>query len=391
MLKIKNVVFDCNYSYLLNMQSYSKREINNAGYVVNDNTKDKKERQQALKVIEEFRLQHLYPTTMIRNYITNKSNKYKGKLIMQRLKKMPTILDKISNNRKQFIKDLYDMQDIGGIRIVLKTPDDVLKLANELQQKSKHTIRKIKNYIDNPKLSGYRGIHIVYSVNNKKQPELSKLKVELQIRSKLQHIWATTLEIYDYWYGTSLKTQRGEQEWFEFFELCASLFANLENKLILPQHQEKGIQWVVDRLKEVKDKKIQKLKAIRIATTNSINNTSHRSDDILIIIKKKNKEPQIIKFSKKQYIEAYKKYQELENKFKNSKKVEIVMFAVNDGKKITKSYPNFFNDTRKFIEKIEEYYKQYDKNASIFCKLKQRIKRFFKTHSLISNIHNFIL
>ena len=119
MLKIKNVIFDCDYSYLLNMQSYSKREINNAGYVVNDNTKDKKERERALKVIEEFRLQHLYPTIIIRNYITNKSKKYNGKLIMQRLKKMPTILDKISNNRKQFIKDLYDMQDIGGIRIVL--------------------------------------------------------------------------------------------------------------------------------------------------------------------------------------------------------------------------------------------------------------------------------
>lgn len=120
------------------------------------------------------------------------------------------------------------------------------------------------------------------------------------------------------------------------------MFANLENKLILPQHQEKGIQWVIDRLKEVKDKKIQKLKAIRIATTNSVNNTKYRSDDILIIIKKKNKDPRIIKFSKKQYIKAYEKYQELENKYKNSKKVEIVMFAVNNGKKITKSYPNFF-------------------------------------------------
>jgi len=94
------------------------------------------------------------------------------------------------------------------------------------------------------------------------------------------------------------KTQRGEQEWFEFFELCASLFANLENQPILPQHKEKGIQHVTHRLKEVKDKKIQKLKAIRIATTNSVNNTNYKSDDILIVKKEKNKEPQIIQFSK---------------------------------------------------------------------------------------------
>ena len=52
--------------------------------------------------------------------------------------------------------------------------------------------------------------------------------------------------------------------------------------------------------------------------------------------RRKNKEPQIIQFSKKQEIEAYKKYQELENKYKNNKKVEIVMFSINNGKKNNK-------------------------------------------------------
>ena len=59
---------------------------------------------------------------------------------------MPTILDKISNNRKQFIKDLYDMQDIGGIRIVLKTPDEVLKLASELRQNQNIQLEESKLY-----------------------------------------------------------------------------------------------------------------------------------------------------------------------------------------------------------------------------------------------------
>ena len=67
------------------------------------------------------------------------------------------------------------------------------------------------------------------------------------------------------------------------------------------------------------------------------------------------------------------------------------MFSINDGKKITKAYPNFFNDTKNFIEIIEAQYKKYDKNISFFNKLKQRIYRFFKTNSLISNICNSIL
>ncbi len=140
------------------------------------------------------------------------------------------------------------------------------------------------------------------------------------------------------------------------------MFAHLEYQPILPQHQDKGIQYVIDRLKEVKDKKIQELKAIRVAIVNSTN-TNYKSNDILIL-KKENENSQIIRFSNKQILDAYLKYQKLENEFKNNKKVEIVMFSVNDGKKINKSYPNFFNDTKKFIEKIEEYYKQYD--TSIF-------------------------
>ena len=388
-------VDEIDYSYLLNMQIYSKKQINNAGYIINDKTKEQKERDEALNIIEDFRLQHLYPTTAIRYFIANKSKKYGLKiLIMQRLKKMPTILDKISNNRKQYIKDLYEMQDIGGVRIVFNKVNDVLKFFNELKEMESETnfkIRKVKNYIENPKSTGYRGIHIVYNVKKSdKQKNIDKMKVELQIRSNLQHIWATTLEIYDYWYGTSLKTQRGSEDWAEFFELVSSMFAGLEGKPILEKH--KNINYVVNRLKKIKDKKIQKLKAIRVGTAKSTtNNQNYKNSDILIIKKEKKTDPEIIKFSKQQSQEAYKQYQELENRYKNNKKVEIVMFSVNNGKKIIKAYPNFFNDTKNFIEIIEAQYKKYDKNISFFKRLKQRIYRFFKTHSLISNIHNSIL
>ena len=67
--------------------------------------------------------------------------------------------------------------------------------------------------------------------------------------------------------------------------------------MILPQHQEKGIQYAIDRLKEMEDKKIQKLKATRIGT-NKFNDTNYKNSDILIIKKEKKTDPEIIKFSK---------------------------------------------------------------------------------------------
>ncbi len=54
LLKIKNGVFDRDYSYLPNMQSYSKREINNAGYIMNDNTKDERGRESSITSHRRF-------------------------------------------------------------------------------------------------------------------------------------------------------------------------------------------------------------------------------------------------------------------------------------------------------------------------------------------------
>ena len=82
---------------------------------------------------------------------------------------MSTLIDKIGKRKDKSIDDLYDVQDIGCVRVVLNNCEEVYKLKTNLEKEpTTHKIRKVKDYIATPKLTGYRGIHIIYSLINKK-------------------------------------------------------------------------------------------------------------------------------------------------------------------------------------------------------------------------------
>ena len=88
------------------------------------------------------------------------------------------------------------MQDIGGIRAVVNSVDEVRRVHESLI-KGRHQhcpVLPPKDYISNPKDDGYRGIHQVFKYDTPQHKELKGMQVEVQIRTKLQHYWATAVE-----------------------------------------------------------------------------------------------------------------------------------------------------------------------------------------------------
>jgi hypothetical protein len=87
------------------------------------------------------------------------------------------------------------MQDIGGCRAIVANATDVSKLFESYSESDiKHTLHQCDNYIDTPKDSGYRGVHLVYRYYSDKKQDYNTLKIEMQLRSQLQHAWATAVE-----------------------------------------------------------------------------------------------------------------------------------------------------------------------------------------------------
>ena len=84
-----------------------------------------------------------------------------------------------------------EILDIAGLRVVCNYEEDLIALSNMLLKQEDIVMIRIKDYVRNPKESGYRSLHVVvavpvYLVNTKKM-----VPVEVQFRSIAMDAWAS--------------------------------------------------------------------------------------------------------------------------------------------------------------------------------------------------------
>lgn len=181
----------------------------------------------AAGIMGNWRSSHSYPLHALKMTLRRRARRLEsGALVAQRLKRLPSIVNKLE--RSQGMK-LSRMHDIGGCRAVLTNIQQVRKLVDSYQisrgknPKTRAEFVKPYDYIAEPKVDGYRSIHLVYKYRS--DSELHKcwngLRIEIQIRSRLQHAWATAVETVDAFSGTSLKTTGGsgseKTDWGRFY------------------------------------------------------------------------------------------------------------------------------------------------------------------------------
>ena len=192
----------------------------------------------ALKILDNWRAIHSYPLQVFYVRLRTVSKKLDStSLTAQRLKRVSSVIAKLQRRYygKNPSMELTQMQDIAGCRAILSNVTLAKRLAEEEYIKKKgdlkHKLVGTKDYITNPKPDGYRGIHLIYSYKSdkKNKKKYDGLLVEIQIRSKLQHIWATAVETVDFFTRQAIKSNEGQPEWIEFFRLVSSAFAKLEN------------------------------------------------------------------------------------------------------------------------------------------------------------------
>lgn len=81
--------------------------------------------------------------------------------------------------------------DIIGVRIVVMYLDDAYKVARLLKKSTDITFLYEKDYIKHPKKSGYRSIHLIFSVPVEIDEEIYTEKCEIQIRTMEMDCWAS--------------------------------------------------------------------------------------------------------------------------------------------------------------------------------------------------------
>ncbi|MBR0995231.1 RelA/SpoT domain-containing protein [Bradyrhizobium japonicum] len=124
---------------------------------------------------------------------------------------------------------------IGGCRAIVSSAHGVSSLCESYAESDlKHIPQQTDNYIDNPKESGYRGVHLIYRYHSDRRQDYNSLKIEMQLRSQFQHAWATAVETVGAFVKQALKSSLGEQEWLRFFALMGGALAFKENTAPVP-------------------------------------------------------------------------------------------------------------------------------------------------------------
>lgn len=125
---------------------FSKTKIDRAGELLKSRSGSIEEISHALEVLSSWRAYHAVPldtfATMLRKRIPKVS---KEAVVAQRLKRTPSILLKLSSHKTM---RLSAMQDIGGLRAILESTEEVYKILDVYKKaKSKHSLASLDDYI----------------------------------------------------------------------------------------------------------------------------------------------------------------------------------------------------------------------------------------------------
>ena len=113
-------------------------------------------------------------------------------MITSRIKKRQSIIDKMHRHGYEITAEnaITKLHDIAGVRAICAFEDDAYRLAEELLQHRDITLLHKKDFIANPKASGYRSLHLIVSVPIYLAAGKRDVTVEVQLRTISMDYWA---------------------------------------------------------------------------------------------------------------------------------------------------------------------------------------------------------
>ena len=155
-----------------------------------------------------------------RNYIQMKTG---------RLKSYDSVCKKMQKKGldMNFAQAVEKINDLIGVRAVCAYVDDIYKVADLIQKQQDIRIIKIKDYIKQPKKSGYQSLHLILEIAIPFQKENQWIKLELQLRTAAMDYWANL--------DHQLRYKRGQKQAAvinEELQQCASVITQLDQKML---------------------------------------------------------------------------------------------------------------------------------------------------------------
>lgn len=228
--------------------------------------------------------------------------------------------------------------------------------SNE-DKKIKFKLISTKDYIQEPKDDGYRSIHQIFEHKD------AKMHLELQIRTQLQHYWATAVEVLGMKGESKIKQGKGEDYHKEFFKLSSALFSYTENTTISSKYKSLLKKDICEKIAELNQKHniLQNLSGLAV----SVQNIERRANEkkgyyFIVVLNFEKKKLSIAGFNRKNFAEAKKFYDVCEQDSKKNQNTDVVLISLDKFRLLKQAYPNYYLDSSSFIGVIEKALQDLD-------------------------------
>lgn len=309
---------------------------------------------QVFRIANNWRDSHAYPMSRIRYELSGqiRRNKITGGFTMARLKRMPSIRRKL----RAISSHLNQVQDLAGCRAVLPTIEDVNALIASMQRNSLHTLHREDDYIIKPKPDGYRSHHMVFKFCGKGDDEVyNDRRVEIQIRTRLQHSWATAVEAVGLFRREDMKAGQGSPEWLKLFRLMSAEFLLTEG-CAEADGERKGRLAEIAALNGQLDA-VQTLEDLRQAvkiTDNYVFDPKNKPDYFLIRYDRNSNSVKVdAQYGPMYAVQSYDNAESIDPGATNGR-FNTVLVEVDDIENLKAAYPNYFGDVELFRNMLIE-------------------------------------
>jgi hypothetical protein len=306
---------------------------------------------EAFQIANNWRDAHAFPMRSVRGSLRWYMHHYDiAGVTAARLKRMQAIRRKLARPGLRPL-DLHLMQDLGGCRVIVSSIADVRRLV-DLMRSGRHTVHHESPHIDKPKKDGYRSHHMILEYCGRGPRKLYDGKrVEVQVRTRMQHSWATTVEAVGLLRGEDLKGNKGSADWLRLFFLMSAEFARAENCAEppkAPSHKERCTEIIALDKKLEASKHLQNMSNAFQATDDLVENPLSKPTYYLLKFDNATKQMSVEPyFAPKEAMLQYDNAEELDN-HSDTRRQNVVLVEADKLENLKVAYPNYFGDVQLF-------------------------------------------
>jgi hypothetical protein len=280
-----------------------------------------------------------------------------------RLKRLFRIVEKLSQTQSM---NATTMQDIAGLRAIAPSVQDVNRIVHDYVTHPSPIADtpQIRDYIATPKDGGYRSMHMVFRYRGPVPSEYDGLRIELQVRTDVQHLWASAVEVTGMWTGQRVKYDEGDPAWTEFFALIAEMIARREGTPSSAGYQDVCTENIRNQLR-MAEQEINARNTIRARVGAVLNDDFQERLEahplglggiLLLILDSRQNQLTIQSYGVDCQEQALIEYANEEQRITfDDSALAPVLVSVNSTERLRDAYRSFFQDITPFCTLLDEF------------------------------------